>query len=218
MEQAALQHRKVEVDGVSIHLVEGGKQDAPAAVFLHGWPGDWSAFESVMRLLESDTHVVALDLPGIASQTAPDPGSKRSLATCVHGVIHALGLEPVTLIGQDGGGQVVYAYVHAFPDELRQAVIMSVAVPAVEPWDAQDHFACRGNAVQTPVLYLQGKNESDELERHVEGLRAGGLRDVQCASIPNSEHFAADEHPAEVAAALRAFIHPEVAKRGWHTA
>jgi alpha-beta hydrolase superfamily lysophospholipase len=219
VERPALQQRNVEVDGVSIRLLEGGKRDAPAAVFLHG-AENWSAFEAVMHLLASDTHVVALALPETGtSQASPGSRSKRALANDVHGVIHALGLEPVTLIGQDAGGQVVHAYVHAYPDELRQAVIMSVAVPGVDPWDEQDNRAHRGDAVQTPVLYLRAGDDSGvDLDRCVQRLRDGGLRDVQAALIPKSGQLAADPQPAALAAALRAFIHPEVAQRGWHTA
>jgi pimeloyl-ACP methyl ester carboxylesterase len=96
---------------------------------------------------------------------------------------------------------------------------MSVAVPVVEPWDEQDRLGRRGDTVQTQVLYLRGDNDSSvDLDRYVQGLRDSGLRDVQAAVIPNSGHLAADEQPAALAAALRGFIHPEVAQRGWHTA
>jgi len=40
----------------------------------------------------------------------------------------------VTLVGHDVGGMIVYAYLHAYPDELEQAVIMNVAVPGLNPW------------------------------------------------------------------------------------
>jgi pimeloyl-ACP methyl ester carboxylesterase len=40
-----------------------------------------------------------------------------------------LELQNVTLVGHDVGGMVVYAYLHTYPDELRRAVIMNVAVP-----------------------------------------------------------------------------------------
>jgi pimeloyl-ACP methyl ester carboxylesterase len=56
--------------------------------------------------------VVAMDLPGISTNRRRD----------------------VTLVGHDVGGQIVYAYLHAYPDDLRAAVIMNVAVPGVEPW------------------------------------------------------------------------------------
>ena len=40
----------------------------------------------------------------------------------------------MTLVGHDVGGQIVYSYLHRYPETLRRAVIMNVAVPGVEPW------------------------------------------------------------------------------------
>jgi pimeloyl-ACP methyl ester carboxylesterase len=40
----------------------------------------------------------------------------------------------VTLVGHDIGGMIVYAYLHAYPDTIEQAVIMNVVIPAVDPW------------------------------------------------------------------------------------
>src|SRR5213075_1193356 len=88
-----------------------------------------------MLLLLDKAHVVAMDLPGIGG--SPDPptsGDKRTLARCVHGVIASLGLTDVSLVGHDVGGQIVFAFLHAFPGVLRRAAIMNVAVPGVDPW------------------------------------------------------------------------------------
>ena len=41
----------------------------------------------------------------------------------------------VTLAGHDAGGQIVYAYLHAYPEDLARAVIMNVAIPGLDPWD-----------------------------------------------------------------------------------
>jgi len=130
-----LRHRQVQSGDASIHLVEGGSPDQPAVLFVHGWPESSAAFERVMLLLSDKAHVLSMDLPGIGGSTpAPASGDKRTLARCVRGVIAALGLQHPSLVGHDVGGQVVYAYLHAFPNELRRAVIMNVAVPGVAPW------------------------------------------------------------------------------------
>jgi pimeloyl-ACP methyl ester carboxylesterase len=281
---AGLRHRDVEAEGIPVHVVEGGTSGGPALLFLHGWPESWAAFERVMLALSREAHVVAMDLPGIGGSRIPPPANdKRTLAACVRGVIGALGLRDVTLVGHDVGGMIVYAYLHAYRDELRRAVIMNVAIPGVEPWDEvrrnpriwhfafhavpelperlvsgreaayfdfffdaiaarpgavgqparqlsveaystpealrtgfewyralpqdeKDNRAVRGNAVSTPVLVLRGEREPGDLESYVGGLRASGLRDVRGHPIPDSGHFAPDEQPAEVVAALRAFM------------
>jgi pimeloyl-ACP methyl ester carboxylesterase len=133
--ESQFQSWQVEVDGLSIHVVDGGKTDGPNLFFLHGWPEDGSAVQPVMELLGSAAHVTAIDLPGIGGSLTPPPANdKRTIAKVVHNLIQRLGLRDVTLVGQDVGGMVVYAYLRAFPGELARAVIMNVAVPGVDPW------------------------------------------------------------------------------------
>lgn len=281
----AFRHRQVPAEGVSIHVVEAGTSGAPVVMFVHGWPESSAAFERVMRLLGDRAHVFALDLPGIGGSTAaPRTGDKRTLARYVRGVIGALALERVTLVGHDVGGQIVYAFLHAFPTDLQRAVIMNVAVPGVAPWteikrnpaiwhfafhtipdlpetlvsgrqatyfayffdrlsaspagvsasaretyaaaysrpealragfdwyrafpeDERNNIAVERQTVDTPVLYLRGSRDPGlGLDRYLEGLRHGGLRDVQGAEIADSGHFAPDEQPEAVAAALARFL------------
>jgi pimeloyl-ACP methyl ester carboxylesterase len=133
--QSPLQHQQVEVEGASIHVVEGGAANKPTVLFLHGWPESWATFEQVMSPLSTEAHVVAIDLPGVgASEVPPRANDKRTLAKYVHGVITKLALQNVTLVGHDAGGMIVYAYLHAYPETLQRAVIMNVVIPGIDPW------------------------------------------------------------------------------------
>jgi len=130
-----LEHRSLDIDGLALHVVEGGPPGAPAIVFLHGWPQSWAAFEAVMSSLASDAHVVALDLPGIGGSRTPPPAcDKRALAGHVHRAIARLALRGVTLVGHDVGGMIAYAYLREYPDELARAAILDVVIPGIEPW------------------------------------------------------------------------------------
>ncbi|MEY2935336.1 MAG: hypothetical protein RL033_6085 [Pseudomonadota bacterium] len=136
---AVFLHRNVDADGLSIHLAElreAQRDDArPGLLFLHGWPQDWSSFQSTMLRLTRDCRVAAIDLPGIGGSTpAPAAGDKRTLARYVHAVLRELGWKKAVLVGHDVGGQIAYAYLKAYPGELSAAVILNVAVPGVEPW------------------------------------------------------------------------------------
>jgi len=133
--RSLLQHRQVDVEGASIHVVEGGTAEQPTVLFLHGWPESWATFEQVMRPLSQEAHVVAIDLPGVgASKIPPSANDKRTLARYVHGLITKLRLQDVTLVGHDAGGMIVYAYLHAYPETLQRAVIMNVVIPGIDPW------------------------------------------------------------------------------------
>jgi pimeloyl-ACP methyl ester carboxylesterase len=132
-----LRHHMVRAEGLQIHVVEAGSKTNPPVLFLHGWPECWAAFEELLPLLADKAHAIAIDLPGIGESPAPPPANdKRTLAKYVRGVIHALGLKDVTLVGHDVGGIIAYAYLRAYPGELAAAVLMNIAVPGVDPWYA----------------------------------------------------------------------------------
>jgi pimeloyl-ACP methyl ester carboxylesterase len=130
-----LRHFKVGVEGLSIHVAEGGAEDKEGLLFLHGWPQDWSAFAAVMGAMQEDARVVALDLPGVGLSDRPAPSNdKRTLAFCIRDVIESLGLRDMTLVGHDIGAQIVHAYLRAFPGTLKRAVLISAVLPGIAPW------------------------------------------------------------------------------------
>ncbi len=130
-----LHHRQLKAEGLSIHIVEGGAAEKPAVLFLHGWPQSCAAFAPIMLQLSKETHVVAMDLPGIGgSKTPPPSNDKRTLAKYVHAVVGQLDLEAITLVGHDIGGQIAYALLRAYPTELRRVMLMNIVIPGVEPW------------------------------------------------------------------------------------
>jgi pimeloyl-ACP methyl ester carboxylesterase len=132
---AGFRHRQVTARGSSLHVVEAGDPEAAPFVFLHGWPESWSSWRRVMALASQQVRAIAIDLPGVG-QSAGDPtdGSKRQLAETVRALVSELGLEDVTLVGQDVGGMIAYSYLRAFGN-LSRAVIMDVVVPGISPWE-----------------------------------------------------------------------------------
>lgn len=128
-------------DSVASHrlrVFEAGPKEGHAVIFLHGWPESAQAWEAVMLQAARDGfHAIAVDLPGIGGSTMRDaPTDKLGMATLLHGAIDALDLRDMTLVGQDVGGQVAFAWVTAFPDDLARVVIMDVVVPGIGPWDS----------------------------------------------------------------------------------
>jgi pimeloyl-ACP methyl ester carboxylesterase len=155
-------HSQITVADASLHVVEAGDAEAPPMLFLHGWPESWQCWEHLMRLAARDVRAIAIDLPGIGGSTGnATDGSKRQLADLVHQLIATMNLTDVTLVGQDVGGMVTYAYLCAYQD-LRRAVIMNVAIPGIDPWDQilrnphLWHFALH-NIPGLPELLVQGR-------------------------------------------------------------
>lgn len=105
--------------------------------------------------------------------------------------------------GVDSQARNVYAAAYAQPQALHAGFEWYRAFGQ----DAQHNRDARGHQVETPVLYLRGEAERGiELRRYVDGLREGGLAHVHGGLVPASGHFAPDEQPEAVAAALRAFM------------
>ena len=73
--------------------------------------------------------------------------------------------------------------------------------------DEQDNAAASGKPNDTPLLYLRGERDPGlGLERYVGGLQAAGMTNVRGGVIEGSGHFAPDEQPERVAAAVREFM------------
>ena len=73
--------------------------------------------------------------------------------------------------------------------------------------DERDNADAAHRTDDTPLLYLRGERESGfGLERYVSGLKAAGMTDVRGGVIEGSGHFAPDEQPERVSAAIGAFM------------
>lgn len=133
--EPAIHQRSVAIDNLTINLFEAGERSAPTFLFLHGWPQSAMAFAPVMDILRDDFHLLAIDLPEIGgSRGSPGRADKETQATIVHQLAQALKLDQFVLVGHDVGGQIAFAYLRRYPENLSGAVILSVAIPGIEPW------------------------------------------------------------------------------------
>ncbi len=131
-----LNHQQIAVRNGSLHVISCGSRDAPPVLFLHGWPESWLAFEKVLQLAGQEMYALAIDLPGIGGSAIQDPpGTKGGIAECIHELVQHLELKRLTLVGQDVGGMIAFAYLSRYGDELDRAVIMDVVIPGIKPWE-----------------------------------------------------------------------------------
>lgn len=73
--------------------------------------------------------------------------------------------------------------------------------------DERDNTEASRRTDDTPLLYLRGEQDPGlGLERYVNGLRLAGMTNVRGGEIAASGHFAPDEQPERVAAAVREFM------------
>ena len=121
--------------GSSLHVVETGDPEAAPFLFLHGWPESWHSWRQIMALASRQVRAIAIDLPGVGESTGePTDGSKRQLASVVHGLVETMGLRNLTS-GWPGCRRHGHLRLpRTFPD-LRQSVIMDVVIPGISPWE-----------------------------------------------------------------------------------
>ncbi|KZB80012.1 alpha/beta fold hydrolase [Amycolatopsis regifaucium] len=117
--------RFVDVDGHTVHYVDEGS--GPTLLFLHGNP-TWSfLWRDVIRALCDDFRCVALDYPGFGLSAAK-PGYRflpEEHADVVTAFVDALGLEGITLVGQDWGGPIGLAAARRLPGGFERLVLVN---------------------------------------------------------------------------------------------
>ncbi len=135
-----IHHQHLSFDFGTVHIAESGAADGPVVLFLHGWPQTWQAFERIMLAAGNSARTIAIDLPGVGESRAKlSDGRKSTIADAVRQIVSRMGLTQVTLVGHDVGGQVVFAYLTRYAQELAGAVIMDVVIPGIPPWESVIH-------------------------------------------------------------------------------
>ena len=104
-------------------------------VFVHGLLANGELWRDVMPVLAPDFRVIAPDWPLGSQQLPLNPGADLSppaVAALVADFIEALGLERVTLVGNDSGGAISQMVAISHPERLARLVLT--------PCDAYEHF------------------------------------------------------------------------------
>ncbi len=117
--------RFVDIDGNTVHYVDEGS--GPTLLLLHGNPTWTFLWREAISALRSDFRCIALDYPGFGLST-PKPGYRyfpEEHADVVTGFVDALGLDDVTLVGQDWGGPIGLAAAQRRPGVFDRLVLIN---------------------------------------------------------------------------------------------
>ena len=106
----ATRYGRQQVGEVDVFYRFAGDPDAEVVLLLHGYPSSSHMFRELIPILATKYRVIAPDLPGFGSTTAPPRGAFDytfdQLADTVRGFIEALGLERFALYVFDYGAPV----------------------------------------------------------------------------------------------------------------
>lgn len=148
-------HKYINTNGINMHVAEIG--EGPAVLFLHGFPELWYSWRHQMLSLSSlGYRAIAPDLRGYGETDAP---SCTTSYTAFHivgdllGLLDALGLEKVFLVGHDWGAIIAWYFCLFRPDRIKALVNLSVVFnprnPSTKPIETlraifgDDYYMCR---------------------------------------------------------------------------
>lgn len=130
------QHRRVSIDGVTLHYVECGR--GRPLMLIPGWPQSWYAWRHVMPALAAmNRRVIAVDPRGLGDSDKPETGyDLSSVARDMHRLIERLELVkegPLDVAAHDIGAWIGYAWATEWPADIRGLALYEAALPGITP-------------------------------------------------------------------------------------
>jgi soluble epoxide hydrolase/lipid-phosphate phosphatase len=131
----AFTHKFAQTKNLRYHYVEAGDPKGEPLVLVHGFPDLWYGWRYQIKFFaELGYRVIAIDNVGYGQTEAPMELEKYGLkAQSDHlaGLLDALNIPKITLIGHDWGGAFVWRFGLYYPD--RVSGIISICTPYKAP-------------------------------------------------------------------------------------
>ena len=124
-----LHQQSVQVCDTRWVYLEGGKENGPPLVLLHGYGGTYADWLLAARYLTGNFRVIIPDLPGWGASTRL-PNANYGYAAQVdrlHGFIAALHLDEFALAGHSMGGAIAGLYAAKYPKQVAALVLVDSA-------------------------------------------------------------------------------------------
>lgn len=175
-----VEHRHVDIDGLSTFYRAAGDPAHPVIVLLHGFPSSSHMFRDLIPLLAGRFRVIAPDYIGFGHSAAPTVDafsySFDRLAAHVRALLDHLGVADAIYYLHDYGGPIGLRLATARPAHVRGLVIqnanayMEGLTPAVAGvfmplWEKGDEAGARQmlQAATTRMQYTAGARDPDAL-------------------------------------------------------
>jgi pimeloyl-ACP methyl ester carboxylesterase len=127
-----VEHRHVKIGGLRVHVAEAGAGEP--LVMVHGWPQHWLEWRRLIPELAGRYRVICPDLRGFGWSDAPRGRyEKETLAGDLLGLLDALGLARVRLVGHDWGGLIGYLACLRAPERFERLAVLSIVSPWYRP-------------------------------------------------------------------------------------
>lgn len=132
----------VDTSAGRVHVLSrSGGGDLPPIVLFHGFGSSALHWVPLLRRLRPHVRgVLAIDLPGHGFSDRPAPLTHEVLRAGITEAMDLVHREPAVIVGNSLGGLTALRYLHARPDKVLGAVLLS---PAGAPMTAEDLDALR---------------------------------------------------------------------------
>jgi pimeloyl-ACP methyl ester carboxylesterase len=124
-----LHQQSVQVGDTRWAYLEGGKENGPPLVLLHGYGGTHADWLLAAKYLTGNFRVIIPDLPGWGASTRlPDADyGYAAQADRLHGFVDALHLGEIAVAGHSMGGAIAGLYAAKYPQDVAALVLVDSA-------------------------------------------------------------------------------------------
>lgn len=163
-ERDGFEERQIELPGASLHAWVGGA--GPPVLLIHGFGGDglWT-WRSQMAALVSTRTVIVPDLLWFGASTSDAPPTLDAEVSAMLGLLDALSLPTVDVVGISYGGFVTLSLADQHPDRVGRLVIVDSPGPCFSPQDEADMVARFGASKAEDIFVPQGPDDVERLLR-----------------------------------------------------
>ena len=128
------QSRFVSANGLKLHYLDYGNPSKPPVVCIHGLSGNAHNFDVLAGHLSSEHHVMSIDVRGRGDSEWGAPGEyvPPVYVSDLSGMLEALEIERVTLIGTSMGGIISMIFAGGYPQRVDRLVLNDIG-PEVNP-------------------------------------------------------------------------------------
>ena len=164
-------------DGIVIRCQLSGDPGALAMVLLHALGEQAATWDQVVERFATRFRVVALDLRGHGSSTWPGTYSLTLMRDDVLGVLDALDLRDLVLVGHSMGGAVAYLVAQAQPGRIARLVVEDAPppFPRERPVPARPEGALLFDWAVVPAIVEEVNDPSLRWWKHLSEITASTL-------------------------------------------
>ena len=165
----ALTHSFIETNGIRLHITEKG--EGKPVLLLHGFPEtSFSWRHQLDALAEAGYHAIAPDLRGYGLSDSPVEFHRYTILDIMSdliGLLDALNIRQVAVIGNDWGANIAWQCVQIRPDRFHAIVALGVPFMARAPLMPSHLFPQNDQTWFYTIYFSQPLLAAQELEQDI---------------------------------------------------